>query len=52
MLLFLDDYNTHSGILDTNTTNASCFRMYRILKDMGIKNNKFLLFLSQPDLQK
>lgn len=52
MLLFLDDYNTHSGILDTNTTNASCFRMYRILKDMGIKNNKFFLFLSQPDLQK
>ena len=44
MLLFLKDYDTHSGILDT--------RMYKILKSMGIENNKFFFFLSQPDLQK
>ena len=52
MLLYLNDYETHGGILDTTTKNTSCFRMYKILKEMGIKNNKFFLYLSQPDLQK
>lgn len=52
MLLYLNDYNTHKGILDTQTKNTSCFRMYKILNEMGIKNNKFFFFLSQPELQK
>lgn len=51
MVLFLDDYNTHHGILDTDTKNTSCFRMYKILSEMGVKNNKFFLFLSQPELK-
>lgn len=50
MLLFSSDYNTHGGLIDTETTNKSFIRMSIILSKMGVQNNKFFLYLSQPDL--
>ena len=52
MLLFLSDYKTHSGVIHTGTTNETFIKMSVILAKMGIKNNKFFLHLSQPDLAK
>ena len=50
MLLFLEDYNTQGGCLQTNTKNLSFIRMVFLLEKMGIKNNKFFLHLTQPEL--
>lgn len=50
MILFLEDYQTHSGVIQTTTTNPSFVKMSVLLSKMGIKNNKFFLFLSQPEL--
>ena len=52
MLLFQSDYKTQGGCLQVNTTNRSFIRMALLLERMGIKNNKFFLHLSQPDLAK
>jgi len=37
-------------IIDVNTTNKSFIRMYKILKNKGIKHNKFFLILYDKDL--
>lgn len=52
MLLFQADYQTQGGMLQTNTKNKSFIRMVFLLERMGIKNNKFFLHLSQPELAK
>lgn len=51
MLLFLEDMNKYPGIIDTETRNLSFLRMSLLLHKMGIKNNKFFLWLSQKELQ-
>ena len=51
MLLFQSDYDTHSGIIDTNTKNYSFLRMAGVLQKMNIKNNMFFLYLKHPELQ-
>lgn len=51
MYLFAEDLATHRGIIDIETPNKSFLRMSVLLAKMGIKNNKFFLWLSQPDLQ-
>lgn len=50
MYLFAEDRYTHPGILQTNTKNISFLKMTLILERLGIKNNKFFLWLSQPEL--
>lgn len=50
--LFYKDYaylsNDH---IDYSTSNLSFLRMYRILKTMGVKNNKFFLLLYDTSLR-
>jgi len=41
----------NSYIIDTQTTNKSFKRMYKILKTIGVKNNKFFLKLYDTSLQ-
>ena len=50
MLLYLEDYETQGGCLQTNTKNLSFIRTVFLLEKMGIKNNKFFLHLTQPEL--
>lgn len=50
MLLFESDYSTAGGCLQTNTKNTSFVRMVFLLERMGVKNNKFFLHLTQPEL--
>jgi hypothetical protein len=38
-------------IIDYGTKNSSFIKMYKVLKDMGIKNNKFFLKLYDPTLR-
>jgi len=52
MLLFQSDYNTAGGCLQVDTKNLSFIRMTQLLARMGVKNNKFFLHLSQPELAK
>jgi len=52
MLLFKSDYATAGGCLQTNTKNTSFIRMVFLLEKMGVKNNKFFLHLTQPELAK
>jgi len=52
MLLFQSDFQTQGGCLQVDTTNKSFIRMVFLLERMGIKNNKFFLHLSQPELAK
>jgi len=52
MLLFLEDFNTHAGAIHVSTANQSFIKMSMVLSRMGIKNNKFFLYVSQPDLMK
>jgi len=49
MILFLKDIN-NNVIFDHKTNNKSFLKMHLILKKMGIKNNKFFLALTQPEL--
>ena len=42
---------TKKYIIDTHTTNRSFKRMYKVLKTLGIKNNKFFLRLYDASLQ-
>ena len=51
MLLFSSDYEKEGGCLHTNTKNTSFIRMVFLLEKMGIKNNKFFLHLTQPELR-
>lgn len=50
-VLYLKDLETQKGILDYETKNDSFLKMAKILKELGVKNNEFFLYLSQPDLQ-
>ena len=50
MLLYQEDYETQGGCLQTNTKNLSFIRLVFLLEKMGIKNNKFFLHLTQPEL--
>lgn len=50
MFLFLEDHNTHGGIIHASTKNLSFLKMSVMLSRMGVRNNKFFLYLSQPDL--
>lgn len=47
--LFKDDVDKYYYI-DTETKNVSFLRMSVMLKKMGIKNNKFMLAIRDPDL--
>ena len=52
MLLFLNDWKSYpSAIIDTKTTNRSFVRIAALYKEMGIKNNSFMLVLINPALQ-
>ena len=50
MLLYQEDYETQGGCLQTNTKNLSFIRTAFLLEKMGIKNNRFFLHLTQPEL--
>lgn len=41
----------NSYIIDSKTTNKSFIKMYKVLKNLGIKNNKFFLVLYDKTLQ-
>jgi len=51
MFLFKSDELTQGGCYDFTTKNVSALRMSLMLKKMGIQNNNFMLFLSQPELK-
>ena len=51
MILFEQDYALmHSSHFDYNTPNKSFIKMYSVLKQMGVTNNKFFLILLDTDL--
>ena len=51
MYLYHKDYSLlGQQYFDFMTTNTSFLKMYRILSRMGIKNNKFFLVITQPEL--
>ena len=51
MILFQKDFVEQGAIVDYNTTNTSFIKMAMLLKEMGIKNNKFMLALYNTRLQ-
>lgn len=51
MYLFDSDRQSCGGVIDTTTKNTTFLRMAVMLQKMNIKNNKFFLWLSQPDLR-
>ncbi len=51
MILFEKDYaHLDKSHFDLATNNSSFIKMYGVLKRMGIRNNRFFLFLVQPEL--
>ncbi len=50
MILFDEDFTRYGAIIHTKSTNLSFLKMHVLLKNMGIKNNKFFLSLTQPEL--
>jgi hypothetical protein len=52
MILFQKDWSLFpTAIIDTETTNRSFVRQAMVYKQMGVKNNAFILALVNPDLQ-
>lgn len=53
MILFESDWveKYPGAIIDTQTSNRSFVRLASLYRDMGIKNNSFLLALHNPELQ-
>lgn len=51
MILFQKDFVDQGAIVDYDTKNASFIKMAMVLKDLGIKNNKFMLALYNPKLK-
>ena len=51
MILFKDDVVSNRCIVDTTTKNTSFIKMSMLLRRMGIKNNTFMLALTQPELR-
>jgi hypothetical protein len=50
--LFNNDWrNYRSAIIDTQTPNRSFVRIANLYKEMGIRNNSFMLALFNPELQ-
>jgi len=53
MILFESDWASHPGAIpDINTRNISFLKMAKLFADKGVRNNKFMLALHQPDLAK
>lgn len=51
-ILFERDWDNYPGaIWDTKTTNTSFLEFSALLQHMGVRNNKFMLALMQPELQ-
>lgn len=50
MILFEEDFYKYGACIHTRSTNLSFLKMHVLLKNMGIKNNKFFLGLTQPEL--
>lgn len=50
MMLFNQDQQQQNIMFDTRTNNISFIKMAVLLGKMGIKNNKFMLALTQPEL--
>ena len=51
-ILFEQDWDKYPGaIWDTSTANTSFLEFSALLQHMGVKNNKFMLALMQPELQ-
>ena len=50
MILFKKDFKDQGAMIDYNTNNKSAIKMAIVLGKMGIKNNKFVLSLLQPEL--
>lgn len=51
-ILFQEDWLKYPGaIIDTQTTNKSFVRLASLYREMGIKNNSFMLALINKDLQ-
>ena len=50
MILFKDDYLKHNVVYHFTTKNISAIRIAKILKSMGIQNNKFMLVLYDGEL--
>lgn len=50
MILYEKDFAEYNATLHLNTTNVSFIRMAKLLKDLGIKNNKFFLALLDRDI--
>lgn len=51
IVLYRQDYELNTGILDYQTSNKSFIKMAYLLKKLNIRNNDFFLYLSQPELQ-
>ena len=51
MILFQKDFVEQGAIVDYDTKHASFIKMAMVLKDLGIKNNKFMLALYNPKLK-
>lgn len=51
MILFEKDIHEYQCTIDYSTANISFVKMSYLLKQMGIKNNKFMLALVQPELR-
>lgn len=51
MILFQKDFIEQGAIVDYDTKNTSFIKMAMVLKEMGIKNNKFMLALYNPKLK-
>lgn len=50
MILYENDYYTQRAYVHINTKNISALRIAKLLKEMGIKNNKFVLAITQKEL--
>ena len=50
MILFKEDFFKQRAVYHFNTKNLSAIRFAKLLKEMGIENNKFVLALTQPEL--
>ena len=51
MILFQKDFIEQGAIVDYDTKNTSFIKMAMVLKEMGIKNNKFMLALYNQKLK-
>jgi len=50
VILYANDYTDQRCYVHLNTKNISALRIAKLLKEMGIKNNKFMLAITQKEL--